>query len=148
MRFRRGRQEEVSVNVTPLIDVVFLLLIFFMVTTTFSRETQLQIDLPESQSQVAAEDELPIEILIDRTGTYALNDRVLLKQDIGSLKRALAELSDASKTKPRHRTSPLLSRSMPWRSWDLARSASPPRPKPTSLTGPVHMRSDYNEVLV
>ncbi|WP_320827062.1 biopolymer transporter ExbD [Reinekea sp.] len=100
MRFRRGRQEEVSVNVTPLIDVVFLLLIFFMVTTTFSRETQLQIDLPESQSQVAVEDELPIEILIDRTGTYALNDKVLLKQDIGSLKRALTELSDASKTKP------------------------------------------------
>lgn len=93
MRFRRSRQEEVTVNITPLIDVVFLLLIFFMVTTTFTRETQLQIDLPESASQVAAETEKPIEILIDRTGTYAINDQVLIKHDLSSLKRALGELS-------------------------------------------------------
>jgi len=100
MRFRRSRQEEVSVNITPLIDVVFLLLIFFMVTTTFTRETQLQIDLPESQSQLASEDEKPIEVLIDRTGTYALNDQVLIKHDIESLKHALSQLSDKSKSKP------------------------------------------------
>ncbi len=93
MRFRRSRQEEVSVNITPLIDVVFLLLIFFMVTTTFTRETQLQIDLPESQSQMAAEQELPVEVLIDRMGTYAINDQVLIKQDIASLKQALTEIA-------------------------------------------------------
>jgi biopolymer transport protein ExbD len=98
MRFRRSRQEEVNVNITPLIDVVFLLLIFFMVTTTFTRETQLQIDLPESQSQLAAEDQKPIEILVDRIGTYAINDQVLIKHDIESLKRALKELSGNSKT--------------------------------------------------
>ena len=50
MNFRRTRREEVGVNLTPLIDVVFLLLIFFMVSTTFTRETQLQLDLPESAS--------------------------------------------------------------------------------------------------
>ena len=50
MNFRRQRLEEVSVNLTPLIDVVFLLLIFFMVSTTFTRETQLSIDLPEAVS--------------------------------------------------------------------------------------------------
>lgn len=88
MRFRRARQEAVTVNVTPLIDVVFLLLIFFMVTTTFTRETQLQIDLPESQSQVAAEPQ-QIEITIDQAGTYAVNNQVLIKQDINALKRAL-----------------------------------------------------------
>ncbi len=93
MRFRRSRQEEVNVNITPLIDVVFLLLIFFMVTTTFTRETQLQINLPESQSQRAAEDNKPIEILIDRVGTYAINDKVLIKQDVESLKRALKEMT-------------------------------------------------------
>lgn len=94
MRFRRSsRQEEVSVNITPLIDVVFLLLIFFMVTTTFTRETQLQIDLPESESQLAAESENPVEILIDRLGTYAINDQVLIKHDLDSLKRALTEIS-------------------------------------------------------
>ena len=93
MRFRRSRQqEEVSVNITPLIDVVFLLLIFFMVTTTFTRETQLKIDLPESQSEVQAEDIKPVEILIDRNGSFAVNDQVLIKSDIDSLKRGITEL--------------------------------------------------------
>lgn len=98
MRFRRSRQEEVQLNITPLIDVVFLLLIFFMVTTTFTRETQLQIDLPESESQVAAENEKPIEILIDRLGTYAINDQVLIKQDLSSLKRALGDTASDPST--------------------------------------------------
>ena len=98
MRFRRSRQEEVQLNITPLIDVVFLLLIFFMVTTTFTRETQLQIDLPERESQVAAENEKPIEILIDRLGTYAINDQVLIKQDLSSLKRALGDTASDPST--------------------------------------------------
>lgn len=92
MRFRRTRSEEVSVNLTPLIDVVFLLLIFFMVTTTFTRETQLQIDLPQSQSQQASEPVIPIEVLVDRSGGYAINDQVLIKSDIDSLKQALSQL--------------------------------------------------------
>lgn len=89
MRFRRSRQEAVDVNLTPLIDVVFLLLIFFMVTTTFTRETQLQINLPDSQSTAVAETNPPIEILIDQNGTYAVNGKVLIKHDINSLKQAL-----------------------------------------------------------
>lgn len=93
MRFRRNRQDEISVNITPLIDVVFLLLIFFMVTTTFTRETQLQINLPDSQSIQPAEDIKPLEILINQSGEYALNDKVLIKQDVDSLKRALKEVS-------------------------------------------------------
>ena len=51
MKFRRQRLDDVNINLTPLIDVVFLLLIFFMVSTTFTRETQLSIDLPEAQGQ-------------------------------------------------------------------------------------------------
>ncbi|MEX2320333.1 MAG: biopolymer transporter ExbD, partial [Saccharospirillum sp.] len=72
MRFRRSRQEEAQVNLTPLIDVVFLLLIFFMVSTTFTRETQLQIDLPESSSDAVLGDERPIEIQVDAQGQYAV----------------------------------------------------------------------------
>ena len=99
MRFRRSsREEEVTVNITPLIDVVFLLLIFFMVTTTFTRETQLQINLPECESLVASEESKPIEILIERVGTYAINDQVLIKNDVDSLKRALQEISQDAAT--------------------------------------------------
>ena len=96
MRFSRSRQEEVTVNLTPLIDVVFLLLIFFMVTTTFTRETQLQINLPDSQSETVAENSSLIEVLVDRTGTYAVNGQVLIKHDIESLKQALKLVSEGN----------------------------------------------------
>lgn len=93
MRFRRSRREEVQVNLTPLIDVVFLLLIFFMVSTTFTRETQLEIDLPESSSEQAAAEGPSLEIMVDGQGRYAVNDQPLLRHDSETLKQALAELA-------------------------------------------------------
>ena len=47
MKFPRKAREPVDINLAPLIDVVFILLLFFVVTTTFTRETQLKVDLPE-----------------------------------------------------------------------------------------------------
>ena len=52
MKFRRHARDDVAVELTPLIDVVFLLLIFFMVSTTFIRETELKVDLPEATGDV------------------------------------------------------------------------------------------------
>ena len=69
MNFRRQRLEEVSVNLTPLVDVVFLLLIFFMVSTTFNRETQLSIDLPEATGETRESQEEGIEVLSDEAGS-------------------------------------------------------------------------------
>ena len=65
MKFRRQARESLSVNLTPLIDVVFLLLIFFMVSTTFTRETQLSVDLPEATGLARDEVAQQIEILND-----------------------------------------------------------------------------------
>ncbi|MDB2448730.1 biopolymer transporter ExbD [bacterium] len=84
---------QLSVNLTPLIDVVFLLLIFFMVSTTFTRETQLQIDLPESSSDQALPEQRALEIMVDGQGHYAVNDQPLLRHDSETLKQALAELA-------------------------------------------------------
>ncbi|MBL4612097.1 ExbD/TolR family protein [Halopseudomonas sp.] len=91
MNFRRQRQEEASVNLTPLIDVVFLLLIFFMVSTTFTRETQLKLDLPEAVSgeQVEDRDIQQIELTISATGDIAINDRTLVAPGFDTLKTAL-----------------------------------------------------------
>lgn len=55
MKFRRSRQEPVSLNLTPLIDVVFLLLIFFMVSTTFEKPSELKLQLPETVNGGAAQ---------------------------------------------------------------------------------------------
>ncbi len=88
---RRGRHEA-TVELTPLIDVVFLLLIFFMVSTTFIRETQLKIDLPEASGELQEIEEGFIEIRIDQQGDYSVNDRVLVNNELRTLIRALTDL--------------------------------------------------------
>lgn len=93
MKFRRQRKLDNGVNLTPLIDVVFLLLIFFMVSTTFTRESHLVLDLPEADGSLA---ELPadqIEVLIDRDGAYSVNGQVLINRQVDTLMKALQDVS-------------------------------------------------------
>ncbi|MCP3689254.1 MAG: biopolymer transporter ExbD [Gammaproteobacteria bacterium] len=99
-------EEEASINLTPLIDVVFLLLIFFMVSTTFDTTSQLKISLPEaSQNKVRIETE-ELNILIDSKGRFFINSRELASQKgealmaalqsaLGSADRAVVIQSDA-----------------------------------------------------
>lgn len=102
MKFRRQRTEEVSVNLTPLIDVVFLLLIFFMVSTTFTKETHLEIDLPEADGKVAEQQEVleSIEILIAQDGSYSVNGLALVNTQPKTLRAALKELSENNTRHP------------------------------------------------
>ena len=72
MNFRQLRRPEVSINLTPLIDVVFLLLIFFMVSTSFSELTQLVVDLPEAEGSSATTDEA-LMLTVDVAGNMTLN---------------------------------------------------------------------------
>ncbi len=88
-------------ELTPLIDVVFLLLIFFMVSTTFIRETQLKINLPEASGELQEVESGMIEITVDRRGEYAVNDRLLVNSDKKTLIRALNELLEAGKMNDR-----------------------------------------------
>ena len=72
MNFRQLRRPEVSINLTPLIDVVFLLLIFFMVSTSFSELTQLVVDLPEAEGSSASADN-GLLLTVDAVGNMTLN---------------------------------------------------------------------------
>ena len=100
MKFRRQRLDDVNINLTPLIDVVFLLLIFFMVTTTFTRETQQSIDLPESQVQAKAASDRQIEILIDEAGQYRVNGQGLVDTRVRTLQAAIYKISAGDTTLP------------------------------------------------
>ena len=91
MKFRRRPRNEVSIELTPLIDVVFLLLIFFMVSTTFIRETQLELELPEASGDLQQPEEQSIVIVIAEDGTYAVNDQALVNSQLATLMRALRE---------------------------------------------------------
>jgi biopolymer transport protein ExbD len=100
LKFRRQRVDEVSVNLTPLIDVVFLLLIFFMVSTSFTKETHLAIDLPEATGEARAEQAGQIEILISENGSYSINSRQLVDERLGTLKSAIQQSSGGDTSLP------------------------------------------------
>ncbi len=100
MKFRRRSVLDNGINITPLIDVVFLLLIFFMVSTTFTKETHLVIDLPEATGKPA--ESLPdnIEILVASDGSYSVNGMALINRQAETLISALRQLGDVDKTMP------------------------------------------------
>ena len=100
MKFQRRVREELSINVTPLIDVVFLLLIFFMVTTTFSRETRLLVNLPEADAVPSENLPNQIEILVSQTGTYSINGRALINADLATLMNGLEQVSETDRSIP------------------------------------------------
>lgn len=100
MQFRRQRKEEDSINLTPLIDVVFLLLIFFMVSTTFTRETHLEIDLPEAEGKPSETQAEQLEILISAEGHYSVNGQRLANNQMATLRSALEQISEGDTARP------------------------------------------------
>ncbi|APX93608.1 biopolymer transporter ExbD [Halomonas sp. 1513] len=93
MKFVRHRRAPVEVNLTPLIDVVFLLLIFFMVSTTFETRQALELELPHSDSGAPLEAS-PVTLVVTREGEYRLGERRL---DASGLAVALAEVAEAAR---------------------------------------------------
>ena len=90
MNLRPGHKEEtVEVNLTALIDVVFLLLIFFMVTTTFDRHAKLKVSLPEASTKATQQQNDPVVLSIDVKGNYFINDRQVINTSLDTLKQAL-----------------------------------------------------------
>lgn len=90
MRLQTEQDEEPEINLTSLIDVVFLLLIFFMVSTTFSRLTELEIQLPEATEAEREEKESrTLQLVIDVQGRYFINDNRLVNDRPETLRRAL-----------------------------------------------------------
>ena len=100
MKFVRRGPADVEVNLTPLIDVVFLLLIFFMVSTTFTKETHLSIELPEASSFADEFLERPIEISITREGDYAVGGVALVNSKAATLKAAMGKISGGDNSLP------------------------------------------------
>mgnify|MGYP000176131936 FL=1 len=94
MNFKRQASEGITVDLTPMIDVVFLLLIFFMVSTTFTKESHLEIDLPQSSSEPAKAAVKEIEVIITAKGEYSINERALVNNQEETLKKAVQKLSD------------------------------------------------------
>lgn len=89
MKFRVNRSEEPELNLVPLIDVLLMTLIFLVVTTSFSKETQLRIRLPEA-SATAKIDDNSVRVLIDAQGHFYIGDQQLASSSVEALRAAIA----------------------------------------------------------
>lgn len=100
MNLRPRRPEDPDVNLTPLIDVVFLLLIFFMVSTTFRQEADIAIELPKAAQDPAPAERQRLVVHIDALGRYFVNDQALAATDLETLKTALLEAAGDERNLP------------------------------------------------
>lgn len=100
MNLKPDRRDEIDLNLTPLIDVVFLLLIFFMVSTTFEQQSKLKVDLPEASSQAVKQSKDSVVIGIDAQGRFFINDRQLVNTQFKTLKMALMKTVGDKKDVP------------------------------------------------
>jgi biopolymer transport protein ExbD len=94
-------KEEPTVDLTSLIDVVFLLLIFFMVSTTFEHQAVLKVDLPEASTvEEPIEQADRLELVIDDSGRMYLNDQQLVDSDARTLRAAFEQAAGEDRTLP------------------------------------------------
>ncbi|MCG7870822.1 MAG: biopolymer transporter ExbD [Candidatus Thiodiazotropha lotti] len=91
MNFRTKAQKSPEVDITPLIDVVFLLLIFFMVSTTFEHESQILIELPEATGEEIQREKQQLDITINIAGTFFVDQREVVNTEMETLKMAISK---------------------------------------------------------
>jgi len=90
MNFRKGRvREDLEINLIPFIDVLLVIVIFLMVTTSYSKFTALQITLPTADAEKALEQPFEINVGIDAQGRYAINNQAVAVRDAAGLAREM-----------------------------------------------------------
>jgi biopolymer transport protein ExbD len=86
MNFQRGREKEpLEINLVPLIDVMMVILIFLMITTTYNRYTELAINLPAADAEKPAERANEIAVLVNAQGQYVINKRAVVFRTVDQL---------------------------------------------------------------
>lgn len=101
MNLRPHRKETPELNLTPLIDVVFLLLIFFMVSTTFDKESRIKVELPTAATQdEKVEEEKVLSITIDANGRFYVDDQEVVNTEAETLQRAIEKAAGLRRDLP------------------------------------------------
>lgn len=101
MKLGSGRvPDEPEINLVSLIDVVFCLIIFLVVTTTFDHRSALKIVLPTTQSSAEVDAAEPLTVLVDADGRFFIGSNEVLKRDATSLKEAIARVAGSNRERP------------------------------------------------
>lgn len=91
MNFRHGHQDEPEINLIPFIDVLLVILIFLMLTTTFSQATALQVTLPQADAETPPQRPAEIVVTVAADGRVAVDQQVLPQRGVDALSSALRE---------------------------------------------------------
>lgn len=100
MKLGSDKRDEPEINLTSLIDVVFLLLIFFMVTTTFERQAALKVDLPEASEEPSLQESTALELTVSEEGRYFIDKNEVINADPETLREALKHASGGDFQRP------------------------------------------------
>lgn len=101
MRIRDDRAgDEPEINLVPLIDVILVLIIFFVITTTFDARSTLQLQLPNASADTATTEAAVLSLLINAEGRYFVGDREVLRTDLDALKQVLLEEGGEDRARP------------------------------------------------
>jgi biopolymer transport protein ExbD len=94
-------KDDPEINLIPLIDISLLLVIFFMLTSTFMQEGRLKIELPQaSLAPTGRQKSDPLVVTVTQSGTYRVNDRELINSSPDTLRAAIQEVAGADRGKP------------------------------------------------
>ncbi|HTR01145.1 MAG TPA: biopolymer transporter ExbD [Candidatus Acidoferrum sp.] len=100
MKFKRSVNTEVRIDLTSLIDVVFIVLLFYVLSTTFYREGTIHINLPEAKGNALDQKDLRIEIVIAKNGTYKVNGHDLPDNKVDTVMKAVSDIAGTDNTIP------------------------------------------------
>ena len=101
MNFQRGRRhEELEMNLVPLIDVLLVIIIFLVVSATFSRTSELQINLPTAEASSPQDKPLLITVEVDAAGRYMVNGNEVQGAEVSAIASALTKAAGDSKEDP------------------------------------------------
>lgn len=98
MNFQRGwRRDEPEINLIPLIDLLLVIIIFLVITTTYARFAELQINLPEAQGETAKEVPARIDVNVDVAGNYRINGTTVAFRGVEDLRETLVRIAGGQK---------------------------------------------------
>ena len=93
MKFKRTQVEDVHINLTPMIDCILFILVFLLLSTTFSQQSRMNMTLPDAQGVPPKQFDHKIEIMVDSSGHYSVNGQVLSTKDSADLSTAIKQVA-------------------------------------------------------
>lgn len=101
MKLGRGTQvDEPEINLISLIDVLFCLILFLVLTTSFNQRAALKLQLPQAQAGAVADESQPLIVLVDMEGKFYVGNNEVRKTDVVSLKEAIVRVAGDQRTQP------------------------------------------------